>query len=102
MPSSSNRMGRIEQALNVTLRESGGAELTGALRGHLRGLARALDTAEAAGDLDATAKVGRTYLESLQAAGLAGVTREALDPFAAFVAGLSAPSMGDTQDTEPP
>jgi hypothetical protein len=62
-------------------------------------MARALDVAEATGDLDASAKVGRVYLEVRRAYGLAGGEVAPLDPFAAFVAGLSAPHVGDEADT---
>ena len=63
-------------------------------------MARALDVAEAVADLEAVAKLGRAYLEVRQAYGLAGGTsREPIDPFAAFVAGLSAPSMGHAPDS---
>ena len=48
-------------------------------------------------DVDGTARAARVYLEVRQAYGLAGNVREPLDPFAAFVAGMSAPSMGDTE-----
>jgi len=49
--------------------------------------------------VDAGAKVGRAYLEARTAYGLAGVQREALDPFAAFVAGMSAPGLRHEADT---
>jgi hypothetical protein len=54
--------------------------------------------AELEEDLDATAKLVRAYLEVRQAYGLAGNVREALDPFAAFVAGMSAAGVADTED----
>jgi len=65
---------------------------------HLRTLAHALDVAERDEDADATARVGRVYLEVRQAYGLAGQTREPLDPFAAFVAGMSSPAVGDAAE----
>lgn len=65
-------------------------------RAHLRALARALDVAERLEDVDATAKAARVYLEVRQAYGLAGTPAATVDPFAAFVAGLSTPSVGDT------
>jgi hypothetical protein len=90
--------GRIERGLDLEFRQAGETAPGVGARAHLRGLARALDVAEATGDLDASAKVGRVYLEVRRAYGLAGETGPALDPFAAFVAGLSAPSLGDTKD----
>jgi hypothetical protein len=92
-------IGRIEQGLNLELREPAQERTSTGARAHLRGLARALDVAEATGDLDASAKVGRVYLEVRRAYGLAGGEVTPLDPFAAFVAGLSAPSLGDAADT---
>lgn len=94
-----HRIGRIEQAVNRDLREHSAADLPNALRAGLRHLARQLDSAELWGDLEVSAKLGRVFLETLQAAGLAGQTSGTVDPFAAFVAGLSAPSMGDAADT---
>jgi hypothetical protein len=92
------RTGRIERALDVELRGSGAGDIGAGARAHLRGLARAMDVAERTEDLDASAKVGRVYLEARRAYGLAGGEGPALDPFAAFVAGLSAPSLGDPTD----
>jgi hypothetical protein len=92
-------MGRHEQAVNRTLREPSAAELPEILRSALRFGARMMDEAEAAGDLIGGARVLHEILETMQAAGLAGATRDAIDPFAAFVAGLSAPSLGDEADT---
>lgn len=97
-PAKAGRIGRIEQAVNRDLREDSAAELPRSLRAALRHLARQLDTAEAWGDLEVSAKLGRIFLETLQAAGLAGGSRAEIDPFTAFVAGLSAPSMGDAAD----
>jgi hypothetical protein len=54
-----------------------------------------VDVALEAEDVDAGAKMVRAYLEVRQAYGLAGVSREPLDPFAAFVAGMAVPTMGD-------
>jgi hypothetical protein len=85
--------------VNRDLREPSARELPGALRAALRHIARQLDTAEQWGDLEVSAKLGRVFLEILQAAGLAGGNRGEIDPFTAFVAGLSAPSMGDAADT---
>jgi len=48
--------------------------------------------------VDGGAKIGRAYLDARAAYGLAGGNREPLDPFAAFVAGLSAPALGDAPD----
>jgi len=95
----SPRIGRIEQALNREFRESGSLELGKAGRGALRALARQLDVAESRGDLDASAKLGRVYVDALQAAGLLGAAREAIDPFTAFVAGLSAPTLGNAPES---
>jgi len=55
---------------------------------HLRAGAHLVDVADQAGDVDAGAKIIRAYLELRQAYGLAGSRAEALDPFAAFVAGM--------------
>ena len=58
-----------------------------------------MDIAEADRDVEAMSKAAHTYLELRQAYGLAGVTNEpTTDPFSAFVAGLSAPSLGDRPD----
>ena len=58
-----------------------------------------MDLAEAAHAVELMSKAAHTYLELRQAYGLAGLTHESADPFAAFVAGLSAPSLGDRPDT---
>jgi hypothetical protein len=91
-------MGRIEQAVNRTLREPSPLELPDALKAGLRFLARQMDDAEAQGDRLAAPRLAHEFLEMMQAAGLAGATHDAIDPFAAFVAGLSAPSLGDEAD----
>jgi hypothetical protein len=65
---------------------------------HLRAAARLVDFALEAEDVADGARAVRAYLDVRQAYGLAGASREPLDPFAAFVAGLSSPSMGDTPD----
>jgi hypothetical protein len=93
-------VGRIEQALNLELRDPAHELTSVGARAHLRALARALDVAEAKSDLAGTAKVSREYLDARRAYGLAGGEVAPLDPFAAFVAGLSAPSLGDATDTE--
>jgi len=94
-PPARRRIGRVEAALAGDFRDT---ELPAGARAHLRYLARLCDTAEAAADLDAGAKCGRAYLEARTAYGLAGVQREALDPFAAFVAGMSAPGLRHEAD----
>jgi hypothetical protein len=90
------RVGRIERALDLELRANGAGDLGAGAKAHLRGLARAMDVAERLEDLEHSAKVGRVYLEARRAYGMAGGEGPALDPFAAFVAGLSTPSLGDT------
>jgi hypothetical protein len=94
--SSRRRIGRVEAALTADFRNT---DIPAGGRAHLRYLARLCDTAEALEDVDAGAKVGRAYLEARTAYGLAGVQREALDPFAAFVAGMSAPGLRHEADT---
>jgi hypothetical protein len=85
----------VERALDLELREAGADGPSRGARAHLRAYARALDKAEAAEDLAATAKVGREYLEGRRAYGLAGGGETPLDPFSAFVAGLSTPDLGN-------
>jgi len=65
---------------------------------HLRAAARLVDLALEAGEIVAGARAVLAYLEVRQSYGLAGQLREPLDPFAAFVAGLASPAMGDTPD----
>jgi hypothetical protein len=77
--------GRVERALTAELRDS---PLPDAAKLHLRAGAHLVDVAEVAADVDAGAKILRAYLELRQAYGLAGSRSEALDPFAAFVAGM--------------
>lgn len=91
----SRRRGPTETGLAGDLR---GTALERGSQAHLRAAARLVDVALEAGDVDAGAKMVRAYLEVRQAYGLAGVQREPLDPFAAFVAGLASPVMGDTPD----
>lgn len=93
----SARIGRVERALDKDL--AGAPEISPGARAHLRAQARAVDVAELDADVWAVSKASATYLELRQAYGLAGANRESVDPFAAFVAGLSAPSMGDPADT---
>jgi hypothetical protein len=83
------RPGRVETALNHELRAETAVPIGG--RAHLRATAELVDLAVGKADLDAGAKCVRAYLEIRQAYGLAGNVAEPLDPFAAFVAGLSAP-----------
>jgi hypothetical protein len=85
----------VERALAAELR---GTPLEAGARAHLRFAARACDLAEALEDVDGSAKMARAYLDVRQAYGLAGISREPLDPFAAFVAGLSVPTVGNTPD----
>jgi hypothetical protein len=92
-PEPARRRGRVERALDRDLGAT--TSLQAGARAHLRAQARAIDTAEALGDPEMVSKASHAYLELRQAYGLAGATVEAVDPFAAFVAGLSAPSMGD-------
>jgi len=93
--SSRRRIGRVEAALAADFRDT---DIPAGGRAHLRYLARLCDIAEALEDVDDGAKVGRAYLEARTAYGLAGVQREALDPFAAFVAGMSGAAARDTPD----
>ena len=89
------RPGRVEAALGTELRSG---DLPAGARAHLRYLAALCDAAERFLDVDGGAKIGRAYLDARAAYGLAGGNREPLDPFAAFVAGLSAPAVGDAPD----
>ena len=82
----------MERALDTEIR--GETTLPAGARALLRAAASFVDVAERAGDVDAGAKSVRAYLELRQACGLTGTMREALDPFAAFVAGMSTASMG--------
>jgi hypothetical protein len=82
----------VERGLDLELR---GSALERGARAHLRAAARLVDVVEHLEDVDAGAKMVRAYLEVRQAYGLAGQLREPLDPFAAFVAGLSVPTVGD-------
>ena len=86
----------MERALNEEL--AGTPEISTGARGHLRETAHALDLAAAQSNPNALAKASVAYLEVRRAYGLAGGTAEPLDPFAAFVAGLSTPSVGHTTD----
>jgi hypothetical protein len=78
-------VGRVERALGSELRDSA---LPGAAKAHLRAAAFAVDVAETALDVLGITKAVLAYLELRQAYGLAGSKAEALDPFAAFVAGM--------------
>jgi hypothetical protein len=80
-----DKPGRVERALMAELRDSA---LPNAAKLHLRATAHLLDVADQAADVDAGAKITARYLEIRQAYGLAGSKAEALDPFAAFVAGM--------------
>jgi hypothetical protein len=93
------RRRRVEIGLDRDLSAESGSTLGPGARAHLRAGARAVDTAELEGDPVKSSKALLAYLELRQAYGLAGSNREPLDPFAAFVAGLAAPGMGDTEDT---
>lgn len=88
--------GRAEQALNAELRADNNVP-TGA-RAALRVAAHLLDLADQSGDLDGGAKILRAYLDIRQAHGLTGAVSGPLDPFAAFVAGLSGPTLGNAPD----
>jgi len=95
------RIARVERALNDELRDRPSESPNRAARAALRTLAHALDVAEARGDTENSAKVGRVYVDTLVATGLIGPppSEPATDPFTAFVAGLSTPAVGDTPDT---
>jgi hypothetical protein len=88
------KKGRVERALD---RDLAGSDLAAGARAHLRAQARAIDVAEAAADVELISKAAHTYLEVRQAYGLAGIQdhHDTTDPFTAFVAGLSIPSLGD-------
>ena len=88
--------GRVERALDRDLAAS--PELSAGARAHLRAQAHAVDIAEDEMDAELISKAVHTYLEVRQGYGLAGVTHEPTDPFTAFVAGLSAPSLRDPAD----
>jgi hypothetical protein len=94
MSSDRARIGRCERGLNTDLAKR--ADIGPAERAALRAHARALDRAEAIGNARLVNDVCRGYLECRRAAGLvAGEVEAGLDPFAAFVAGLSASGVGD-------
>jgi hypothetical protein len=90
----------VERALDRDL--AGMDEIGPGGKAHLRSQARAVDLAELEEDPEVMSKASHTYLELRQAYGLAGVQdhHEPTDPFTAFVAGLSAPSLRDPADTE--
>jgi hypothetical protein len=67
-------------------------------RAELRAAAHGVDLAEESGLPVQIARASLAYLEVRRAYGLAGGTAEPVDPFAAFVAGLSAPSVGHPTD----
>jgi hypothetical protein len=88
------KLGRCERGLNQDLAKR--PDIGQAERAALRAHARALDRAEAIGNARLVNDVCRGYLEGRQAAGLvAGEVESGLDPFAAFVAGLSGSGVGD-------
>ena len=89
----------MERALDRDL--AGLAEIGPGGRAHLRSQAHAVDLAETGADPEVMSKAAHTYLELRQAYGLAGVHdhHEPTDPFTAFVAGLSVPSLRDPADT---
>jgi hypothetical protein len=89
------RSGRTERGLAAELRDT--ALEAGAVA-HLRAAARFVDFALEDLDVSNGARAVRAYLEVRQAYGLAGQLREPLDPFAAFVAGLASPAMGNGPD----
>jgi hypothetical protein len=89
----------VERALDTEIRSE--STIPAGARALLRAAAAFVDVAERSGDVDAGAKSVRAYLELRQACGLTGTMREALDPFAAFVAGMSAPELRHSPDAEP-
>jgi hypothetical protein len=91
-----HRPGRVERALGPELRDS---SLPEAARVHLRAAAGFVDVAEAGADVAAGCKAVLAYLQLRQSYGLAGAVTTPLDPFAAFVAGMSTPRLGNTEDT---
>ena len=97
--SAAPRRRRVEIGLDRDLAEPASAAQLGPGRGPTcRAGARAVDVAELDGDPVKASKALLAYLELRQAYGLAGSNREPLDPFAAFVAGLSSPGVGDGED----
>jgi hypothetical protein len=86
----------VEQALNEDLRDS--PQIGPGARAQLRAGAHGVDLAEDLARPDLIAKAILAYLDVRRAYGLAGGTAEPVDPFAAFVAGLSAPSVGHPTD----
>jgi hypothetical protein len=90
----------VERSLNEELRNlSGDTDVPTGARALLRAAAHLVDRADQAGDIEAGAKIIPRYLELRVAYGLAGSVGGPLDPFAAFVAGMSAPTLRDTEDT---
>jgi hypothetical protein len=57
-----------------------------------------VDKADEGGDIEAGAKIIPRYLELRVTYGLAGSVAGPLDPFAAFVAGMSAPTLRNDTD----
>jgi len=87
----------VERALDTEIRAE--TAIPAGARALLRAAAAFVDVAEGATDVDAGAKAVRAYLELRQACGLTGTMREALDPFAAFIAGMSGPRVGNAPDS---
>ena len=87
--------GRVERALMAELRDTA---IPDAAKIHLRAGATLVDVAETARDVLAGVRAVLAYLQLRQAYGLAGTVSAQLDPFAAFVAGMSTASMGNGED----
>jgi hypothetical protein len=91
----------VERALNEELRGlTGDNDVPSGARALLRAAAHLVDRADEAGDIEAGAKIIPRYLELRVAYGLAGSVAGPLDPFAAFVAGMSAPTLRNEADSD--
>jgi hypothetical protein len=84
-----DRRGRHETALDLDLR--GRQELARAVRATLRFLARQLDQAETASDLEEGAKIAHEYHAQLTAAGIAAPPVVAIDTLDDFLRATAAP-----------
>jgi hypothetical protein len=93
-----DRRRRVERALDVDL-AAGDVTTTAGERAMLRAQARAVDVAERNADPDQVTTATHGYLELRRAVGLTGAELESVDTFEQLLAELSAPRMGDAEDS---
>jgi hypothetical protein len=93
------RRGRVENAVDLDLRTR--PELAKAVRANLRALGRAVDVAEAGGDLETLGRLSHELAEQLAASGIAVPAVKTADSWDLLLAELARPGAGGGDRSQP-